>query len=145
MGMNSGKYMVTQPKAGFVPDFFGPPARLIETVDVAFLDNDVLEGGRYVETVWFLKGSDEIAVYPHVHDFDEILGFFGCDLDRPEDLGGQIEDTIDGEEYVITKSCVLFVPKGVVHGPLYIRRVDRPFFHFATGDTKLYHGEKRWV
>jgi hypothetical protein len=43
---------------------------------------------------------------------------------------------------VITKSCVLFVPKGVAHGPLRIRRVDRPFFHFATGDTRLYHGEK---
>ena len=68
--------------------------------------------------MWFLKGSDEIAVYPHAYDFDEILGFFGSDPSDPWELGGQIEDTIDGEEYVITKSCVLFVPKGVVHGPL---------------------------
>ena len=140
--MNTGKYMITQPKPGFVPDFFGPPAKLIETVDVAFVDDEVLEGGRYVETVWFTKGSDEIAVYPHVHDFDEILAFIGSDPDDAQDLGGQIEDTIDGEEYVITKSCVLFVPQGVPHGPLYIRRVDRPIFHFATGDGKLYHGEK---
>jgi hypothetical protein len=143
VGINSGKYMIAQPKPGFVPDFFGPPAKLIETTDMAFVDDEVLEGGKYVETVWFLKGSDEIAVYPHVHDYDEVLGFFGCDPSRPQELGGQIEDTIDGEEYVITESCVLFVPKGVVHGPLYIRRVDRPFFHFATGDAKLYHGEKR--
>jgi len=140
--MNTGKYMITQPKPGFVPDFFGPPAMLIETVDVAFVDDEVLEGGRYVETVWFTRGSDEIAVYPHVHDFHEILGFIGSDPDDAQDLGGQIEDTLDGEEYVITKSCVLFVPHGVPHGPLYIRRVDRPIFHFATGDAKLYHGEK---
>ena len=140
--MNTGKYMITQPKPGFVPDFFGPPAKLIETVDVAFVDDEVLEGGRYVETVWFTRGSDEIAVYPHVHDFHEILGFIGSDPDDAQDLGGQIEDTLDGEEYVITKSCVLFVPHGVPHGPLYIRRVDRPIFHFATGDAKLYHGEK---
>jgi len=142
VGMNTGKYVITQPKPGFVPDFFGPPAKLIETVDVAFVDDEVLEGGRYVEAVWFTKGSDEIAVYPHVHDFDEILGFIGSDPDDAQDLGGQIEDTIDGEEYVITKSCVLFVPQGVPHGPLYIRRVDRPIFHFAMGDAKLYHGEK---
>jgi hypothetical protein len=68
VGMNSGKYMVSQPKPGFIPDFFGPPATRIET---------------------FLKGSDEIAVYPHVHDFGEALGFFGCDPSRPEDLGGR--------------------------------------------------------
>jgi hypothetical protein len=143
MGTNAGKYMISQPKPGFVPDFFGPPAKLIETTDVAFLDDEVLKGGRYVETVWFRKGSDEIAVYPHVHDFDEIIGFFGSNVENPQDLCGQIEDTIDGEEYITTKSCILFVPRGVVHGPLYIRRVDRPIFHFATGDTKLYHGDKR--
>lgn len=143
MGFNTGKYMITRPKPGFVPDFFGPPAQHIETTDIAFLDDEVLEGGRYTETVWFRKGSDEIAVYPHSHDFDEILGFFGSDLDDPQELNGQIEDTIDGEEYIITKSCILFVPAGVVHGPLYIRRVDKPIFHFATGEAKLYHGQKR--
>jgi hypothetical protein len=143
MGVNTGKYFITEPKPGFEPEFFGRPAELIQTIDLAFLDNDVLKGGSYVQAVWFFKGSDEIAVHPHVHDFDEILGFFGCDPEHPRELGGQVENTIDGEEYVMTESGILFVPKGVLHGPLYIRRVDRPFFHFATGNTALYHGEKR--
>jgi hypothetical protein len=138
-----GKYMITQSKPGFVPEFFGPPAKLIETTDMAYLDDEVLKGGRYTETVWFRKGSDEIAVYPHVHDFDEILGFFGSNPEQPHELYGQIEETVGGEDYVMTESCILFVPAGVVHGPLYIRRVDRPIFHFATGHAKVYHGEKK--
>lgn len=135
--------MITRPKPGFVPEFFGPPAKLIETSDMAYLDDEVLKGGRYTETVWFRKGSDEIAVYPHADDFDEILGFFASDSENPHELCGQIEEAVGGEKYVMTESCILFVPAGVVHGPLSIGRVDRPIFHFATGDAKVYRGEKR--
>jgi len=138
----TSKYIITQPKAGFVPDFFGPPAQHVEARDVAYVDGEVVSGGHYVETCWFMSGSDETAVHPHTHDFDEVLAFIGNDPDNLGDLGGQVEQTIAGETHIITKSCVIFVPKGTVHGPLVIRRVDRPFFHFATGQTALYHGTK---
>lgn len=138
----TGKYVISQPKPGFVPNFFGPPSEHVAVKDVAYVDGEVVEGGHYVETCWFLTGSDEIAVHPHTHDFDEVLAFIGNNPDDPYDLGGQVEQTIDGETHIITKSCVVFVPKGTVHGPLVIRRVDRPFFHFATGHTALYHGTK---
>jgi hypothetical protein len=139
---STAKYVITQPKPGFVPNFFGPPAQHVEARDVAYMDGEVVEGGHYVETCWFFTGSDEIAVHPHTHDFDEVLAFIGNNPDDLTDLGGQVEQTIGGETHILTKSCVLLVPAGMVHGPLVIRRVDRPFFHFATGYTALYHGEK---
>jgi quercetin dioxygenase-like cupin family protein len=137
-----GKYMITQPKPNFVPNFFGPPAQFVEANRMAFLDDEVIKGGFYVETVWFTKGAEEIAVHPHTHDYDEVLAFYGSNTDNPDELGGEIEEWIDDEKYIITKSCLLFVPRGIKHGPLIIRRVDRPIFHFATGNTRFYHGKK---
>jgi hypothetical protein len=136
------KCIISKRKPGFIPEFFGPPAKNVETHDMAYLDDEVLPGSHYVETVWFLKGSEEIAVYPHVHDFDELIGFYGNNPKNPDDLGGEVEETLGDEKYIITKSCIIFIPKGLKHGPLIIRRVDRPFFHFATGNTGLYHGQK---
>ena len=136
------KYIITQPKAGRVPEFFGPPAKHVQAIDMGFLDDDVVKGGFYVETVWFTSGSEEIAVHPHIHDYDEVLAFYGSNPDKPEDLGGEIEEWIDDEKYVLTKSGFLFIPKGLKHGPLIIRRVDRPIFHFAAGNSSSYQGQK---
>lgn len=136
------KYIITQPKENRVPEFFGPPAKHVQATNMGFLDDDVVKGGFYCETVWFTKGSEEIAVHPHTHDYDEVLAFYGSNPDKPDELGGEIEEWIDNEKYVLTKSCFLFVPKGLKHGPLIIRRVDRPIFHFATGNSGFYHGWK---
>jgi hypothetical protein len=140
-----GKYIITQAKpTGFVPDFFGPPAKYVEARDMVYLNDSVIKGGFYVEACWFLKGSEEVAVHPHIHDdYDEVLTFFGSNLADPEDLGGEIEEWIGDEKFILKKSCLVFVPKGVKHGPLIIRRVDRPIFHLATGNTPFYHGDKR--
>jgi hypothetical protein len=138
------KYIITQAKPpGFIPDFFGPPAKHVEARDMVYLDNTVIKDGFYVEAVWFTKGSEEIAVYPHTHDYDEVLTFFGSNMADPDDLGGEIEEWIGDEKHVLKKSCLVFIPKGLKHGPLIIRRVDRPIFHLATGNTGFYHGEKK--
>ncbi len=41
-------------------------------------------------------------------------------------------------EQVFTRSCLIFVPPGVKHCPLLIRRVDRPIFHFSTVTSGRY-------
>jgi hypothetical protein len=43
------KNIITQRNPGFVPEFFGPPAKHAETYDMAYLDAEVLPGSRYVE------------------------------------------------------------------------------------------------
>ena len=136
------KHIIQQPKPGFAPNFFGKPADYVEATSLAFLDDEVIKGGFYTETVWFTKGYEEIAVHPHYHDYDEVLGFYGSDPDNPDDLGGEVEEWIEDERYVMTRSFIMFIPRGVKHGPLIIRRVDRPIFHFATGNGKLYGGYK---
>ena len=67
-----------------------------------------------------------------------MLGFFGSDFDAPYDLGGEIEFWLEDEKFLLTKSCLIFVPKGMYHCPLVIREVRRPIFHFSSGPGGAY-------
>ena len=81
---------------------------------------------------WYLRPPAKPMEEGHSHDSDEIIGFFGSDPQNPHDLGGEIEFWLEDEKYILTKSCLIFAPKGMKHCPLILRRVDRPIFHFST-------------
>ena len=110
---------------------------------VMYLDGEVLKGAFYVDCVWFYKKSDDMGPLPHTHDFDEVIAFFGSNQKDPFDLGGEVELWLGDEKHILTKSCVVFVPKGLKHCPLIFRRVDTPIFHFTTGPASMYGGEKK--
>jgi len=110
---------------------------------VHWIDTDVVPGSFQMNTSWYFKPNrpedleDTQKALPmgslkaHVHDSDEILGFYSSDPDNPYDLGGEIELFIEGESHILTKSSLVFLPGGMEHCPLYINRVDRPIFHFS--------------
>jgi len=98
---------------------------------ILWMDKDVVPGAFNMNTSWYLKASMTIDDKPHTHDSDEIIGFFSNDASKPYDLGGEIEIWLEGEKQIITKSCMIFVPAGMVHCPLILKRVDRPIFHFT--------------
>lgn len=107
------------------------------------LDDHVLKGSLYTEAVWMWPGGAD--VYPetaepaaHAHSYDEVLGWFGTDFKDPYDLGGEIEFWLGDEKFLLTKSCLVFVPKGIRHCPLVIHRVERPIFHFSSGPGTEY-------
>jgi len=111
-----------------------------------YLDSEVFpDADFYVEALWFwpraMPEFDPEAppgVPPHTHPFDEVIAFFGTNPDDIHDLGGEVELWIDGEQHLIDKSFMAFVPAGIVHCPLNIRRIDRPIFHFTAGPGKMY-------
>ena len=109
---------------------------------VAYLDDEVLKGAFYVEANWLIQASDT-GTEAHDHDFDEVIGFFGSNPEDPYDLCGEVEFWLGDEKHHLTKSCVIFVPKGLKHCPMIFKRVDRPILNFATGPGKMYVGEKR--
>jgi hypothetical protein len=43
-----------------------------------------------------------------------------------EELGGKIEFMVGGEKLVIDKTSALFIPKGIDHGPLTWKSVEKP-------------------
>jgi hypothetical protein len=100
---------------------------------ILWLDDQVVEGAFHMNTAWYLRpAAKTIEDRPHVHDTDEIIGFFGNNADDPYDLGGEVEIWLEDEKHVIDRSAMIFVPAGMVHCPLVITRVDRPIFHFTT-------------
>jgi hypothetical protein len=70
-------------------------------------------------------------ILEHTHNYDEVVLHIGSDLNNPEDLGAEIEFVVGGEPLIIDKTSALFVPKGVKHGPLTWKRVDRPHIQMA--------------
>ena len=94
----------------------------------------------YSEAKWILPGSEkEIReTESHTHDFGELIGCFGFNYNDIQDLGGEVEFTVDNKTYTVTKSFASFVPAGIQHGPLIFRNVKRPIFHFIAATTEEY-------
>jgi hypothetical protein len=139
-----GKYFITETP----PNPFHPQNRN-KVSDVPWMNtlwiNEELQGkvkgALYMETNLVLRahtGGPESGGKPQAHDWDEYLVFLGTDPEDPFDLGGEVEFWLEDEKHVITKTCALFVPRGVYHCPFYIRRVDRPFVFITTGNTVKY-------
>lgn len=126
-----GKYVVSELK---IPD---SKKRITAEYEkyakrILWLDDNVVEGAFHMNTAWYLKAADTLESRPHTHDSDEIIGFFGNNPEDPYDLGGKIEIWLEDEKHIITRTSMIFVPAGMKHCPLIIRRVDRPIFHFTT-------------
>jgi hypothetical protein len=70
---------------------------------------------------------------PHVHSYDEALLFVGCDPERPEYLGAeiQIEMGKEREVHVFDYPAVVVAPAGFVHCPLVTRKVGKPYIFSA--------------
>ena len=108
---------------------------------ILWMDANVVEGAFQMNTAWYFKVPEWDPVFEeHVHDYDEMVGFYGSNPDDPYDLGGEMEVTIAGEVHTLTRTCMIFLPSGVPHMPLRIKRVDRPIFHFSVVMNPEYSG-----
>ncbi len=120
------KYVLTKPKTK-IPE--RPP-----TSRTTFgLSAELMEGIKHFDTnfqfVAILR-PHTLADPPHKHDCDELLFFISADPDNPHDLGGEMEVALgdEWEKHVVTTSAVICIPAGVNHCPIYVRKVDRPFY-----------------
>ena len=126
-----GRYIVTDLKI--------PPEKQAIAEDyskfatrILWLDENVVPGAFHMNTAWYLKSTTALEAKSHTHDTDEIIGFFGNNHNDPYDLGGEVEIWLEDEQHIITRTAMIFVPAGMKHCPLILRRVDRPIFHFTT-------------
>jgi hypothetical protein len=139
-----GKYIVYEPKKNIIKPEWSPKGPIPGRV--AYIDNEVIDGAFYMECVWLMPGMrppsdvpiEKLGPQAHKHDYDEILGFFGSDTNNMYDLGGEAVLYLGDEKHVINKSCLVFIPKGLQHCPLYFNRIDKPIFHFSVGPGHMY-------
>jgi len=89
-------------------------------------------------------GEETFWVHEHIHeDFDEILVWMGNDPENPQDLGGDLYMTIDGERHVVSSTGAVYIPKGTYHCPLGFEKVDRPFTFIAITLSPDYTSHER--
>ena len=108
---------------------------------ILWIDNNVVPGAFQMNTAWYHDIPEKNPVFEeHVHEYDELIGFFGSNPDDPYDLGAELEVTIDGETHLLTKTSLIFCPAGMKHMPLKFNRIDRPIFHFSVVVGPEYNG-----
>ncbi len=131
------KYIVTELKAPeFKPDFVEQYKKFAKRI--LWIDENVVPGAFQMNCSWYLKPNTDHGAGAHTHDEDEIIGFFSSAPDNPNELGAEIEFWIEDDKFMLTKSTMIFVPGGMKHCPLILRRVDRPVFHFSVVNGGTY-------
>jgi len=65
---------------------------------------------------------------PHVHDADEIFFIFGSDPKNYYDFDAEIEIYLgeEREKHIINTTSIVYIPKGLVHAPIAIKKVNKP-------------------
>lgn len=66
---------------------------------------------------------------PMSHDFDQFLFFLSGNARNLKDFKAEIDLSLgeEGEKHVITQPSIVHIPKGLIHGPLNYRKVDKTF------------------
>ena len=113
---------------------------------VHWIDSNNIPGAFQMNTSWWYKPNREQVLSnpesqvakPHFHNYPEILGFYGSDPYHPYELNGEIEFYINGEQHILTKSTMVFIPPNLPHCPLLINRADMPMFHFSVVMNEIY-------
>jgi hypothetical protein len=71
----------------------------------------------------------------HKHPFDQWVYLIG-DSDNFGELDADIEMTLDGKIVKINYPCYIFIPKGMMHCPLDVKRVGKPFIFIDSRITE---------
>jgi hypothetical protein len=72
----------------------------------------------------------------HKHDFDQFLYFISGDPENFVDFDAEVELTLDGKLNSLTYACWVYIPKGMMHCPLNVKRVTKPIIFIDARLTK---------
>lgn len=66
---------------------------------------------------------------PHTHEFDEYLFFIGGNPLNMGEFDAEIEVALgeNWDRYIINSTSVIYIPKGLQHCPIHVKRVGKPF------------------
>jgi len=118
-----------------------PIKSTVELIRLLWMDDTKVKGATfYMECIWLWGGKTTSGTTeePHVHPFDEFIGFFSSDPDNPRELDARMEIILGDETHFLTKSCLVHVPAGMKHCPLTFREVNRPVFFFTLAPISRY-------
>ena len=108
-----------------------------------YMSNKLVPGCNvYIEFswIWDKPVPNLLGLGGHSHDYNEIVLHIGSDPHNPESLGAILEGNMGGEKQIIDKTSAVYIPKGVIHGPVEWKKVERPHLQMTmvlgTGNFK---------
>ena len=111
----------------------------VKSTHIMSADESTQKGFFHVDCSWLWSGGAKEPVgESHTHKFSQVIGLVGGTPADPHDLGGEITLWLDGNKETITRSCLIFIPAGVVHGPFLVSKVERPIFFVDIAMTGKY-------
>ena len=133
-----GKFIFVESPAREVAAYLADVIKGHTTPTLTYISDKLMPGcTTYMEYGWIWEmPQPNPHIFEHVHEYDEFLFHMGSDPMNPEDLGAEIEFVIDGRKLLINKTSTLFIPRGVKHGPVIWKRVDRPHIQMAIFPTQ---------
>ncbi len=121
-----GKYIFTDPKGK------GPPVRKIDEQGINLGEELVAAIGGFNINFNFVGqlAPHVLGDPPHKHDVDELLFFIPGDPSIAPNLGGEMEIALgdEWEKHTINTAAIVCIPRGLPHCPVYVKRVDKPFY-----------------
>lgn len=137
-----GKYIISTPLIVGSGGSGGERVKGVTFPKEIFINTGLVQGcPSLVDIGWHFTIPDPDPVeQKHCHDFDTVSCFVGSDPKNPSNLGAVLEIQLGDEKHILTKTCVIFIPKGLTHCPLIHRSVERPYLQivFAISDEKQY-------
>ena len=113
----------------------------IDMIRLLWMDGDMVEEASiYMECIWLWEGSVTRGTTeePHVHEFDEVIGFISSNRENPRELDAEMEIWLGDELHTLKNSCLVYIPKGMQHCPLTHKQVNRPVFFFTLAPEGMY-------
>ena len=135
-----GKYVITDPK--LVKDLAHHDFSKVNGFtypDEVYVDNEILpQAKQWLDIIWvWEKPTPEELPGLHSHPFAELVVLIGSNPRNLRDLGGEVEwhmgEGEHQEKFLLTSTTAIYVPAGLMHGPLRYNRVDRPICNVAIG------------
>lgn len=122
-----GKHFITEPIEFITePIEFGPMLHICG-------DNDcygTLFPGFPVEVqLMCISWPGKMIPEPHAHDVDEIFFVFGSNPKNYFEFSAEIEIMMgeEQERHIVDKTTIIYIPAGILHCPINILKVDKPF------------------
>jgi hypothetical protein len=105
-----------------------------------------LSGGTDLDISWYCP-SEPVPINDsiHTHDFDEFLCFLPGNPNDMNEYQTEIEFSFgkDGEKQVLVEPTILYLPKGLAHGQLNFKKIDKPVSYMKICLSPRYSTTKR--
>ena len=110
---------------------------------ISFRGNSDLPGAGINMGFRYYVKPYTMELQSHHHDVDEYLFFLGGQLpDLTANFDAEIEIFLgpEYERHIITKPCILYIPRGFEHNPMDIKRVGKPLLFMPLHLAPYFNG-----